>query len=150
MAFTEQEKKIGTYVLLIVGGILAFNLLTKKPDAQASNGSGSGSVDDPTGNVGNTNTEVFSASKKAAELLNAMDRFGTDEAAIFKTLNGVTQAQFGLIRQAFGLKQYNGVSQGIPGDIFGLIPSIPLERWLEEELSSTSYATLKIRFPNYL
>lgn len=148
MALTEQEKKIGTYALFIVGGLLVFNLLTKKPNEES--GSGSGSVEDPTGNGGGTNTEVFSASKKAAELLNAMDRFGTDEAAIFKTLSGVTQAQFGLIRQAFGLKQYNGFSQGVPGDIFGLIPSIPLERWLEEELSATSYATLKIRFPNYL
>jgi hypothetical protein len=90
---------------------------------------------------------AFSASQKVALLYDAMNSYkGTDETLIFETLTGVTQAQFGLIQKAFGLKNYNRILgyNTIGGT------NLPLKTWLKEELSQSDYALLRKKFPLYL
>lgn len=90
---------------------------------------------------------AFSASQKVALLYDAMNRYsGTDETLIFETLTGVTQAQFGLIQKAFGLKNYNRILgyNTIGGT------NLPLKTWLKEELNDADYSLLRKKFPLYL
>lgn len=97
---------------------------------------------------GDINTvPAFSASQKVALLYDAMNRYnGTDETLIFETLTGVTQAQFGLINKAFGLKNYNRILgyNTIGGT------KLPLKTWLKEELNDSEYSLLRKKFPLYL
>ena len=90
---------------------------------------------------------VFSAKQKSSVLYDAMNSYkGTDEQLIFETLTGVTQSQFGLINQAFGLKNYNRLLgyNTIGGT------KLPLKTWLREELEDDDYNLLRGKFPLYL
>lgn len=90
---------------------------------------------------------VFSPTQKVALLYEAMNRYnGTDETLIFETLTGVSQAQFGLISKAFGIKNYNRILgyNTIGGS------KLPLKTWLKEELNDADYGLLRKKFPLYL
>ena len=90
---------------------------------------------------------VFSARKKAGLLYEAMNRYRTsDKTLIFETLTDVTQAQFGLINKAFGLKNYNSL---LGYDTYGG-SKVSLKAWLTDQLSTDNYSLLRKKFPIYL
>ena len=93
---------LGVSVLVIGTGI--FFLTKKNKNGQSVLGGGTKYIDEGDVNM----IPVFSASQKATALYNAMNIYtGTDEQTIIEELTGVTQAQFGLISKAFGLRNYN-------------------------------------------
>lgn len=130
--------KLGAAVIGSLG--LLYLLFGKKTD-------NSGGSEDPTGNGTYSPAAAFNAHNVADGLYAAMSGFGTDETAILEILKPVSQGQFVLVSQAFGLKQYNTWTGNTYG--FGL-NSLPLKKWLEYELSSSEYALLKRKYLNQL
>lgn len=141
---TTKKKVIIVTVSVVILGLGAY-LLTK-PDKNGKSilgGKGKKFIDEGDVNL----IPVFSASQKVSLLYEAMNRYnGTDETAIFEALTDVTQAQFGLINKAFGLRNYNRILgyNTIGGS------KIPLKTWLKEELSDADYNLLRKKFPIYL
>lgn len=119
---------------------LLYLLFGKKTD-------NSGGSSDPTSNGTYTPVAVFNAQNVADGLYQAMSGFGTDETAILEILKPVSQGQFALVAQAFGMKPYNTWTGNDYG--FGL-NSLPLKTWLNYELSSSEYALLKRKYLNQL
>ena len=107
----------------------------------------SGGSADPTGNGTYIPVSAFNAHNVADSLYQAMSGFGTDETAILEILKPISQGQFALVSQAFGIKPYNTWTGNIYG--FGL-DSLPLKTWLKEELSASEYALLKSKYLNQL
>jgi hypothetical protein len=90
-------------------------------------------------------TSKFDA-KEVAEILHvAMNKYGTDEDIIMQVLGEVSESQFASVVLAFGSRRYNSWT----GDDWGLVKH-PLKYWLESELTSGSYLTLKSKFRKYL
>lgn len=108
-------------------------------------------VDNPEFNTVNN----FSAITVSKQLYEAMRNTGTDEDIVFETLTGLSENQFRLVINAFGLKPYNTVLGNqktlIGSDVFGYkLPKHGLKSWLKNELSNEKYKLLKINFPKYL
>lgn len=141
---TTKKKVIIVTVSVVILGLGAY-LLTK-PDKNGKSilgGKGKKYIDEGDVNL----IPAFSASQKVSLLYEAMNRYnGTDETAIFEALTDVTQAQFGLINKAFGLRNYNRLLgyNTVGGS------KIPLKTWLKEELSDADYKLLRKKFPLYL
>ena len=132
---------LGVSVLVIGTGI--FFLTKKNKNGQSVLGGGTKYIDEGDVNL----IPVFSASQKATALYNAMNIYtGTDEQTIIEELTGVTQAQFGLISKAFGLRNYN---RYLGYNTIGGTP-LPLKTWLREELNDADYHLLRKKFPMYL
>jgi Annexin len=143
---TDQQKKYFTYggigIVIAVLGYYAF---------KGSNNSGDAT--DPTGNGGIPSPNVgyvFNAQKIAKELLDAMKDSGTDELTILDSLSKVNQTQFGLVFQAFGKHSYNRDLGNQTAFVWQTLPKLDLKQWLFEELSSSDYKVLKLKYPNYL
>ncbi|OAZ04703.1 hypothetical protein [Flavobacterium succinicans] len=132
---------LGVSVLVIGTGI--FFLTKKNKNGQSVLGGGTKYIDEGDVNM----IPVFSASQKATALYNAMNIYtGTDEQTIIEELTGVSQAQFGLISKAFGLRNYNRL---LGYNTIGGTP-LPLKTWLREELNDADYHLLRKKFPMYL
>lgn len=141
---TTQKKIIIVSVSVVVLGLGVY-FLTKpnKNGKSVIGGKGKKYIDEGDVNL----IPVFSPTQKVALLYEAMNRYsGTDEALIFETLTNVTQAQFGLINKAFGLKNYNRYLgyNTIGGS------KLPLKTWFKEELNDADYNLLRKKFPIYL
>lgn len=123
----------------VAAAILIIYLVTKSPS-----GSNGGSSVDPTGNGtlpdASSPTVSFNAIKIADGLEKAMKGPGTDEAKIQSLLRTVTQAQFKQVYDAFGQRDYGYIWTDLQ----------PLEVWLDSELSSEEYETLRLKYPQYL
>ncbi len=137
---TKQQK----YILYGTAAIGVLYLIFGK---KADDGGGGGGVD-PTGNEGPPGSGyIFNPGKVANDLWRAMKDMGTDEEAIFQTLVPVTPAQFVKVVQAFGTAGYNmntGTATGI------WLEELTLPQWLREELSTSDYNKLKVKYPNSL
>jgi hypothetical protein len=83
-----------------------------------------------------SSTTKFDAKEVADTLHVAMNKYGTDEDIIMQVLGEVL---------AFGNRRYNSWT----GDDWGFATH-PLKYWLENELSTSSYLTLKSKFKKYL
>lgn len=116
--------------------------------------------EDPTGYVpggtyspgqsGYPSTQIqFDAAKVANQLYLAMKDMGTDESSIMSALRNVNESQFAQVIQAFGSKPYNTYLGNQQSFGFGL-DSYELPFWLENELSTSEYNTLKLKYPNLL
>lgn len=107
---------------------------------------------DPTGNTGNTGNGGYSfdAHKVATDLYEAMRYMGTDEDAVLSILTPVSQPQFGQVVTAFGSLPYNPTTGNQSFLLWETVTKYDLKGWLKEELSSTDYANLKRKYPNYL
>jgi hypothetical protein len=141
---TPQQKKYAIYGTVAVVAIAATIYLLKRDRG--------GSSLDPTGN-GNVipDNGTFDPLTVANSLWKAMKDTGTDENKIFATLKNVTQDQFALVIQKFGMLKYNPLT----GSQLNLNPFSELKRyslpeWLEYELSESSYETLRLKYPKYL
>ncbi|QEE49606.1 annexin [Flavobacterium alkalisoli] len=143
---TKKNKIVLGIVAGLAATVIIYNVVKKKTDI-----SGNG---DPTGNgTGSTNPSVpFNANTIAEKLYDAMKNTGTDEDAIFSALRNVTQAQFAQVVAAFKYRSYNSTA----GNQINYIPwgdPLPLKDlpyWLKNELSSSDYQKLSLKFPNYL
>ena len=96
-------------------------------------------------NANENNNADFNAYEVAKVLEIAMDQYGTDEDTIMQTLSEISVAQMKKVIAAFGSKKYNTWT----GDGYGVF-SYPLKVWLKEELSTSSYLTLKSKFKSLL
>lgn len=99
-------------------------------------------LDDPNA----ANQSNFDA-KEVAEILHvAMKDILTDEDTIMQVLGEVSENQFRSVVLAFGSRRYNTYTGN---EMFGY-SKYPLKTWLKEELSNSSYLTLKSKFRKYL
>ncbi len=136
---TKQYLKYGAYAL---GALLVYNMFF---GATADNSSG---TLDPTGNGDTTNptAEGFNAKNIKSILFESMNQMGTDEDSIISALQTVSQAQFKLVSDAFGLERYS--------DFLGYKTSTGtfrnLKYWLKAELSEEEYTNLRRKYPKYL
>lgn len=115
--------------------------------------------EDPTGN-GTTAPifQQFNAKKIADELYEELVGTGfasiilnpKQKETIFEILKNVSNSQFGKVMELFGKKAYNMTS----GNNYFLLFTDPtyytLDKILKNELTSTDYATLRKKYPNYL
>lgn len=146
MTLNPKDKKQLKYAGIgLASVILVYVVLRKKTE------SGGSSVD-PTGNGGTVpNSTVFSASKTAQKLYEAMKEMGTDEDLIFTALQNVSQAQFGQVVTAFGVQSYNpSTGNQVNFTPWNLLKLYGLAYWLKNELESESYDTLRLKYQNYL
>lgn len=136
---TNTKKAIIVGVSVVVLG-LGIYFLTKSP--KDKNNGGSGYIDE-----GDSNTvPVFSAKQKSHLIYEAMNQMGTDFDTIVRELTGVTQKQFSLISQAFGLQNYNSLAgyNTMGGNKRSLV------EWLKLELDDAQLKLLRKKFPMYL
>ena len=101
-------------------------------------------TDPPNVTVQESNTTITQeqASTFAQQLLNAMDRWGTDENTIYTIFSKLATADdFKMIYKAFGSFYYDGV--GIPTFVFGNETKRDLVYWLKSELSKINSPTYK-------
>lgn len=87
----------------------------------------------------------------AQNLLNAMDRWGTDEQAIIDNLNKAQNASdLNLIVQKFGIKPYDGLGLAdtwLSRQVAAVMKN--LQGWLRQELSGNSLKEAKAIFDKY-
>lgn len=139
--------------LYVFGGLLALFVVYKI--YKGINSAFSGTTN-PAGvnlnlNVSNVTITPETARNLASQLLDAMNRYGTDEdliSAVFDLLK--TGDDFKLVVDAFGLQPYNGAGlppEGLPPALDGATP-MNLVGWLSEELSRGDdvYSKVKERF----
>ena len=127
--------------LLAGCGLVAAIVLYKKfaPD----NG---GSKKDPTSGV--PEGYVFNATTVATKLYDAMKEMETDEEAIIKALQPVSKSQFDQVIAKFGKRSYNAtLGNQYNFNPFSSLPLQPLAFWLKNELSTSRYNFLALKFP---
>jgi hypothetical protein len=125
----------------VVAGFLALYFVFGK------NKDNSGANADPTTN----SVTPFNAKSTAESLFEAMKNSGTDEDAILETLKHINSVQFAQVVLAFGKRYYNTYTGNqYSFNPFSPLPALPLKTWLKEELSSSDYAILKLRYINNL
>ena len=142
----NKRKAMIVGVSVLVFGIGVYFLTKTNKNGTSILGSGGGYIDEGDSNM----IPIFSAKQKAGALYEAMRYSGTDEQTIFEQLSGVTQKQFGLISQAFGLRSYNTWIGNTSAVIGQTLPKLSLKTWLKEELSDEDYKLLRKKFPMYL
>jgi hypothetical protein len=143
MMTTTTKKAVVIGVSILVLGLGVYFLTKKGKDGKSVLGGNNKFIDEGDINL----VPAFSANQKVSSLYEAMNSYkGTDENLIIETLTGVTQAQFGAINKAFGLKNYNRLlGYNTVGGT-----KLPLKTWLREELSDDDYNLLRKKFPIYL
>lgn len=144
---TAKNKKILVIAAAVGAAVIIYHVVKTKTDT-------SGTGYDPTGNGGsNGSSELpFNANSTAEKLYEAMRNTGTDEEAIFAALKNITQQQFAQVITAFQNRSYNS-SMGNQVNYAPWSSSLPLKDlpyWLKNELSSSDYNKLRLRFPNHL
>ncbi|RUT67730.1 hypothetical protein D0817_24825 [Flavobacterium cupreum] len=140
---TTQKKIIIVTASVVILGLGVYFLTKTNKNGSSVLGGNKKYIDEGDVNL----VPAFSAPQKVALLYDAMNRYnGTDETLIFETLTSVSQAQFGQIVKAFGLKNYNRILgyNTIGGT------KLPLKTWLKEELNDADYNLLRKKFPLYL
>ncbi|MXN90155.1 hypothetical protein GR160_02865 [Flavobacterium sp. Sd200] len=144
---TDKDKKwlmIGSGVVAV---IVIINLTRSKTDT-------SGSLEDPTGNGGNSSANApFNADYVATNLYDIMKGSFTDEQDIMDALKNVNAYQFQQVIIKFAKQSYN-TTTGNQYNFWPLtpLPLEPLKVWLRTELSDSKYNTLRLKYQslNYL
>lgn len=138
-----MEAKTKKIVLIAAGAVAAgtilYFVLRKKTDS-------TGEECDPTGNGGNCNQ--VDPSLVADQLYDAMKESGTDEQAILLALKNVNKTMFDQVIQKFGKQSYNKLlGNQIRINPFSSLPLEPLQVWLKNELTTSEYSKLKLKYP---
>jgi hypothetical protein len=132
---------IGVAVVLLLGGGFLLGRRGKKDDTIQREGTEIGSDTRPTdgSTKGSFSTITDTQAKTIARtMFNAMDRFGTDEDALFAAVNGLNGASLQKVYKAFGKPQYFlGESAAIFGD------KMTLTEWMEAELGGNDLERMK-------
>lgn len=137
-----SDKNKPKIIIGVIGaGILAWLIFRNSPD----NGSSYG--DDPTGNNPGGSSVPFDAKLAAEKLYNAMRETGTDEKAIMQVFQTVSLSNFSKVYHAFGKRAYNTqLGNQYNFNPFFDLPRHTLSTWLEEELSKSSFQTLRTKY----
>lgn len=143
----------GTAALLV--GIVAFIIyrrIKQSSDAKYTAGSTKARMEDELSGL-NTSGATLSKGDAiiiAQNLLNAMDQWGTDDAAIIDNLNRCkTKGDLNLVIQTFGVKPYDGVGLTdtfLSRLVYRLMKN--LNGWLRAELSGNTLSEVKAIFDN--
>ena len=146
MKLTPENKKYLQIGAGVLAAIVLYKIIVPKTDSTGSNY-------DPTGN-GTGGTAInpnFNAQTVATALLNAMKETGTKEQEIFAALTNVSQAQFAQVIAAFKKQPYNPTTGNQYMPIWqSNLTDYNLQFWLKEELSTSDYAKLRQKYPQYL
>lgn len=135
----HKNIKIGVAVGAVL--LLGYVIVKRADDRQ-------GYGDDPTGNnMQNGNAVVFNAKVAAEKLYDAMKEMGTDENAIMQVFQTVSVGNFAKVFNAFMLRAYNSqLGNQYNFSPFYSLPTRSLSYWLKNELSSSSFKTLQIKY----
>lgn len=126
-------------LLTIAGVLLGIKLLSKSPEEQAHDEIIRELKNKPVPNLPGTNRPpVPTLSKAEAKAIAerqyiAMNRPGTDEDELFRSLNGLNGADLRMVFEAFGLRNYFTLRR--PLNLFG---------WYVEELDPTELSAMRI------
>lgn len=133
---------------IIVGLVILISLLTyfliKKRKNEIN--SDPNKIDDIKINSSDLSINDNQANIICQNLLEAMDKRGTDEETIISNLTGLNQADLMLIVKKFGLKYYNGerLARGWLSE--KLSRQLNLISWFKAELSGEDLETVKTIF----
>ena len=136
--------KVGIPVVAIgVGALLIRRMLKKNPDGTSSKVAPS--LKDTTINSNNLTITPSDAALFANTLYGAMLDIGTDEEAIYSTIDKInTKDDMLLVIKAFGMKQYLwGARAAFLGQDYNLIG------WLRFELTKSELAKIKPKFDQW-
>lgn len=154
-AGVKKPKLVIYGTLAVVAGLIVFIIVRKiKQNADASYNAGSTKrrMEDELSGL---NTQGTTLSKGDAiiisqNLLNAMDQFGTDDAAVIDNLNRCkTKGDLNLVIQTFGVKPYDGV--GLTDTFLSRLVYKQMKNlngWLRSELSGGSLNEAQAIFDN--
>lgn len=125
---------------LIIGGVILFRRLRKtsadRQQEEIENAYRNAAVYDKEVTITQAQANIY-----AKRLLAAMDRKGTDEAAIFSILNALrTHSDLLLVQKAFGAPFYmfTGSSNSWITKTIGMSRPLDLNGWLRAELSGNA------------
>jgi hypothetical protein len=139
---SKDTKNIKIGVAILGVGLIGYYLMS-------GSDSGQGYGDDPTGNNVNPNMPqpTFNAKQAAIKLYDAMRELGTDEDAIMQVFQTVSVSNFPKVYKEFGIRSYNKtMGNQYNFNPFGSLPLENLAVWLENELSSSSFETLRTKY----
>lgn len=128
---------LNRYFLVAMGAAILTMLLVKKRREDSDFASNSIPSDADPGVTPSISHEK--AKSHAQALFDAMDKPGTDEDKIEAVVFSVNAADWKMIDEAFGTKNYDPIL-GVYGDLWGR--SRPLSTWLRGELSKTWNKTI--------
>ena len=144
----DKARLVIAGVAVVVIGIVAFTALRRwRKNREAKRyGSGEFSAEIMGIKINANNLTISSGDALiiAHNILAAMDRWGTDEAAIFDNLNRCkTKDDLLLVIQKFGMKMYDGMvlADDIVAKFFGSIKD--LQGWLRAELGRSDTRKVK-------
>jgi hypothetical protein len=139
----------------VVIGIIAFIIYRKIKNRQKAIYTAASTMAGMEEELSNLNTSQATLSKGdaiiiAQNLLNAMDQWGTDDAAIIDNLSRAkTKGDLNLIIQTFGVKPYDGAGLSdtfLSRIVWRLMKN--LNGWLRAELSGATLTKVKAIFDN--
>jgi len=139
----------------VIVGIVAFIIIRKikrNADANYNAESTMGRMEDELSKLdtGGTTLTKGDAIIISQNLLNAMDQFGTDEAAIIDNLNRCkTKGDLNMVIQTFGVKPYDGTGLTdtfLSRLVYKLMKN--LNGWLRVELSGSTLRKVQAIFDN--
>lgn len=138
---TEQNAKYWKYGIG-AAAVLGLIYVATRPNQ-------GGSETDPTSGNNDPNFDAYGV---AMDLVDTMATTGTDEEDILDILKFITPAQFNLVFQKFGKRQYNPTlgNQINPLAWFTELDYYDLKFWLKNELSASEYNVLKAKYPQKL
>jgi hypothetical protein len=142
----------GIGIVIGIAGYILYRRIKRNTDARWDSGSTQARLEEQLDNL-----DVQGATLTSGEaiiisqnLLNAMDRWGTDEEAIIDNLSQCKNAEdLNLVIQTFGIKPYDGTGLAdtfLSRQIAGVMKN--LNGWLREELSGSSLREVKTIFTN--
>jgi hypothetical protein len=149
----EKNAKLIVYGVFIVIGGIALYVVGKKLKNLFTGGGGytQKNLQEDINNL-DLNGEDVTISQEdatiiASNMLIAMDRFGTDEQAIFDAMDQIqTRGDLLLVIRTFGVKLYSGID--LPKNALDRLWSTAkdLSGWLRAELSGSALAQVKEKF----
>lgn len=156
-AGVKNAKPLVYGTVIIVSGILLFIVVKKLKNFIGGTGTTSAKTEKEMQNeleTLNTRSATLSDSQAtiiAQNLLNAMDRWGTDEESIIDNINQAQNAaDLNLIIQKFGIKPYDGTGLAdtwASRQVAAVMKNLP--GWLRSELGGSSLRQVKSVFDKY-
>jgi hypothetical protein len=139
-------------VLAVIGGVIIYRKVKGLQGGKWTSASTQNRLEDELGDLstGGATISQGDAIIIAQNLLNAMDRWGTDEAAIIENLGRCkNKADLNLVIQTFGIKPYDGT--GLADTFFsrqlaGVMKN--LNGWLRQELGGKDLEKVKEIYSN--
>jgi hypothetical protein len=148
----EKNAKLIVYgVFILIGGIAVFMIGKKIKNLFGGNTYKEQNLQEDVTNLDLRGEDITitqeDATLLASNMLIAMDRFGTDEQAIFDAMDQIqTRGDLLLVIKTFGVKLYSGID--MPKNFVDRLWSTAkdLQGWLRAELTGSDLARVKAKF----